>query len=616
MAALGYFNNSFTPDQLAQRKQELDYVASRIGGAQNVGAGVGDIFKGLAVGFGRYKAGKNQAAGNAGAQAVFDPYLRSLSQPNPQGTPPAAPNVLGGMSAPQGQGGPVARPSGTAMQGFGNGQTGQMVSQRLQKDFGLSPGAAAGFAGNLAHESGNFKTLQEINPTVAGSRGGFGWAQWTGPRRRQFESWAAQNGLDPSSPEANYGFLSNELRNTPEKAVLAKLQGVTDPAQAAQIVSQNYLRPGVPHMDSRIQYANQIAGSGQQVASNDPQQAFNVGSPQPASFQPPMQQDAQAQPQQATMQPQQVAQAQPQPQAGPSPQFQLAMKVYSNAWATPEQKQMAMMTIQQEMQNRDPMHQLQMQQAQQGVDKGSIELEQLRHPAAPKPIEVGGRLIDPVTMKPVYEPPPALNDKPPTIETLYDEKTGQAYKGQWNAKTQSWDRVGGNKADSNGITITNPDGTTTQIGGNRSGGKMTEADHKAVLLASQMVGQEKELMDGFDQLANVSSNIPSSVGGDFFKTGKAQIAEDGMKNAVANWLYITSGATAPPQEVDRQFEMVRPSIFDKPERRVAKKARLQSIFDAMKSRANMQTPAVPESGSQKPIDQMTDQELQDILNGQ
>lgn len=158
--------------------------------------------------------------------------------------------------------------------------TGTWLAEQLMRDFGLSPGAASGFAGNLAHESGNFKTLQEINPTVKGSRGGFGWAQWTGPRRRQFEAFTQQNGLDPTSAEANYGFLKHELSNTPERSVIGALSGVTDPSDAARIVSNKFLRPGIPHMSSRINNANSISS---QIAANQTQAAPQApGTPAPA----------------------------------------------------------------------------------------------------------------------------------------------------------------------------------------------------------------------------------------------------------------------------------------------------------------------------------------------
>lgn len=85
------------------------------------------------------------------------------------------------------------------------------VLKRLMVDLApLTPEQAAGIVGNLAYESGEFRHLQEIAP--ASGRGGYGWAQWTGPRRVAFENWCDDNGLSPASDEANYGFLVAELR--------------------------------------------------------------------------------------------------------------------------------------------------------------------------------------------------------------------------------------------------------------------------------------------------------------------------------------------------------------------------------------------------------------------
>lgn len=159
----------------------------------------------------------------------------------------------GGMSNPM-EGYKPTPHAGRAEAGSGS-EIGMRLASDLMRDFGLSPAAAAGFVGNLDHESGGFNILQEIDPMIEGSRGGFGYAQWTGPRRKQFEAWAAQNGLDPSSYEANYGFLAYELANTPEGRVLEKLQGVDDPQTAARIVSDTFLRPGIPHMESRLSRA-------------------------------------------------------------------------------------------------------------------------------------------------------------------------------------------------------------------------------------------------------------------------------------------------------------------------------------------------------------------------
>nr|WP_321482720.1 phage tail tip lysozyme [uncultured Cohaesibacter sp.] len=153
--------------------------------------------------------------------------------------------------------------------GSGNSEIGQRLMGDLQKDFDLSPEQAAGFVGNLAHESGGFQTLQEVDPTVAGSRGGFGYAQWTGDRRKQFEDFAKRNNLDPSSYEANYGFLKFELTNTKEGQFLDQLRKAGDARSATEIVSNSFLRPGIPNMESRYKWAERFAGAnGGQVAQH------------------------------------------------------------------------------------------------------------------------------------------------------------------------------------------------------------------------------------------------------------------------------------------------------------------------------------------------------------
>ena len=88
---------------------------------------------------------------------------------------------------------------------------GAEIAERLSRDLGLTQEQAAGIVGNLYHESAGFRELQEINPKSG--RGGYGWAQWTGPRREEYEAFAKRMGLSPSSDEANYLFLIEDLRS-------------------------------------------------------------------------------------------------------------------------------------------------------------------------------------------------------------------------------------------------------------------------------------------------------------------------------------------------------------------------------------------------------------------
>ena len=187
---------------------------------------------------------------------------------------------------------------------------------------------------------------------------------------------------------------------------------------------------------------------------------------------------------------------------------------------------------------------------------------------------------------------PGATPKAPTVETFFDPQTGQQYKAQWDEQSQQWVPVGGRKASEGGITITNPDGTVTQIGG--SGAKSTEGDRRAASLYDQISKQEPELMAGFDALANPQNYAGAQIpGGSAIMSSEAQVAADALTNVVANWLYLTSGATATDAEIERQTSMVTPTPFDSPQRVAAKKARLKQILDTMKGRAGVQGAPAP-----------------------
>lgn len=126
------------------------------------------------------------------------------------------------------------------------------VMRQLMQDFGLTDFQAGGLLGNIGHECNGFKTFQEIG--IRPPKGGWGWCQWTGPRRRQFEAWAKDKGLDFKSDEANYGFLAQELKTT-ETAALRHLKNTGSLEDATRSVMDKFERPGAPHLDSRVTWA-------------------------------------------------------------------------------------------------------------------------------------------------------------------------------------------------------------------------------------------------------------------------------------------------------------------------------------------------------------------------
>jgi hypothetical protein len=125
-------------------------------------------------------------------------------------------------------------------------------------DLGLTAEQAAGIVGNLAAESG-LLAIQERRP-IRG-RGGFGYAQWTGPRRVAFEKWAKQWGYDPTSYAANYGYILYELKNS-YAYVLDRLRLTKTAKAAAETFGYHFEKfagfkqiAGNPNYAARIRFA-------------------------------------------------------------------------------------------------------------------------------------------------------------------------------------------------------------------------------------------------------------------------------------------------------------------------------------------------------------------------
>lgn len=127
---------------------------------------------------------------------------------------------------------------------------------RLMTDLGITDIQACGIWGNIGAETGGFKHLQELKPVVAGSRGGYGWMQWTGPRRRKYEAWCQSRSLNPANDESNYQYLVYETK-TDEQKSLSQLKKTTSIEAAVETFMAHNLRPGVKHLDSRINWGKQ-----------------------------------------------------------------------------------------------------------------------------------------------------------------------------------------------------------------------------------------------------------------------------------------------------------------------------------------------------------------------
>lgn len=145
---------------------------------------------------------------------------------------------------------------------------------------GAAPHIAYGIAGNMQIESDGFKTdVNEYAPLVPGSRGGYGLNQWTGPRRRQFEQFASDRQANPADLDTQLDFTMWELENTEKRAGAALSQAQTT-ADAARIYSQQFLRPGIPHLERRIAAAERLAGGSYPAAQGEPSPQGAASGPQ------------------------------------------------------------------------------------------------------------------------------------------------------------------------------------------------------------------------------------------------------------------------------------------------------------------------------------------------
>jgi len=128
------------------------------------------------------------------------------------------------------------------------------VIPKLMVEFEWRDFQAAGCMGNLGHESLGLTKLREIGQPDG--RGGYGWAQWTGPRARAFLHYCAVVKLDWHSPEANYAYLIKEL--SADGQTVSSVLKAPNVIAATEAFERGYERAGIVNMHSRIHWA-QIA---------------------------------------------------------------------------------------------------------------------------------------------------------------------------------------------------------------------------------------------------------------------------------------------------------------------------------------------------------------------
>lgn len=149
----------------------------------------------------------------------------------------------------------------TTARGKGRGR-GKVVPQDViggLQGRGIPTHIAEGFAMNIQDESAFNTSVNEANPTVPGSRGGFGLIQWTGPRRKGLEAFAEARGKPADDLDVQLDFLVQELGGT-ESAAWARISAASTKEEAAALILNEFLRPAESHRESRE--AKYLGGAG------------------------------------------------------------------------------------------------------------------------------------------------------------------------------------------------------------------------------------------------------------------------------------------------------------------------------------------------------------------
>lgn len=186
-----------------------------------------------------------QAAMEAGGD--FPPG-RSEDGPDESGQERPEPGTLGALTGPR-MGDFDFSASGNASPE--TNRIGYVIGKLLA--LGYEPHHAIGLTANLMQESG-----VGLNTRAVGDGGNaFGMGQWNGPRRRQYLAFAQRKGRDPGDLDTQIEFLDWELKNT-ERGAAAKILNTANARDAAIMASNEFWRPGIPHLGRRAAFADAL----------------------------------------------------------------------------------------------------------------------------------------------------------------------------------------------------------------------------------------------------------------------------------------------------------------------------------------------------------------------
>lgn len=542
-----------TPAQLARMRELADAMVAANGRApQNVGEGLQSIGNAILYRSLMGKVGAGEKAGQNRASAAFNNIAGALAGPKAF---PAAPT-----------GGTASAPQSADAQAIRSG-----LIER-----GLPEHVADGFLMNFQDESGMNPGINEKAPLVPGSRGGFGLYQLTGPRRTAYEAFAGQRGVDPSDTNAQLDFLMTELQG-PEAKAAQSIMATKDAGSAASAIARDFLRPAKEHLDSRV--ARYMGGNPApvQVASADPSDGIAQALAQQQSPQPQgNQQIAQALAQQQN-QPQVQDLSQVPVMAGGTggaitrdaqggPSLQMLMETANEPFLNDSQRGILDALMQQQMQNSDPMRQLQIQKLQQDLNAKPER----------KTVTINGRLVDAQTGQEIANFPEEA--KKPSAVQEYEYAKTQGFPGTF----QDWEA---SKKGGMSLTVDPATGQVSFQQGNNIK-PMTEGQSKDTTFAVRAEGA-LPLIDKYgDALTSLpesaAGSLPGGVG-NYLQSPEYQQAQQAGKEWLQAILRKDTGAAITKEETEEYGSVYLPRPGDSPDVLAQKKASRTRALEALKA---------------------------------
>ncbi|KEP68807.1 hypothetical protein DL1_08445 [Thioclava dalianensis] len=205
-------------------------------------AAVGSFLSGMGNGF---------FAGRSITDRKADLALREKELANRNSGGAAQRSVLGGATGPNLSSSQSGAGRSLNLSG-GISENARSAYQRLTSN-GVSPVMASALVGNMMQESG-----AGLNTGAVGDNGNaYGAGQWNGPRKRAYLDFAQSRGSNPDDLNTQVDFLLHEGQ-TSEKSAWQAIMSANDPQEAARIASNKFWRPGVPHTENRMAYAQKI----------------------------------------------------------------------------------------------------------------------------------------------------------------------------------------------------------------------------------------------------------------------------------------------------------------------------------------------------------------------